>query len=397
MFLINALMLVIAVVVTAPSLLLLVECIASLFHGSRDGNRVSKERHPIPDVVYLVPAHNEGDNLRPTLDDIRKDMRPADRLVVIADNCTDNTAEVAAEYGAEVVVRNDLTRIGKGFALGHGFEYLKRQPPQVIIVLDADCRIEPGFGATLAQEVIRTACPVQAMDLMKAQPNGPQSQAVAEFAWIVKNAARPLGLAALGMPCQLAGTGMAIPWKALQHIDISTGALAEDLKLGIDLAIAGYLPRYVPHAVVTSVFPSTEQALARQRQRWEIGSLGVLVQYALPVFVKAVRQRNLNLLVLALDLSVPPLVMYFAVLTALTLMTGLLYCLGLAIWPFVCTIVGLSAWTASVIISWFAFGREALPLSAFPAILRFIFQKKAIYAVSRLGEKLKWHRTDRTP
>src|SRR5262245_12401856 len=68
-------------------------------------------------IAVLVPAHNEGINLLPTLADIKAQLRAADRLLVVADNCSDDTAVVAAEAGADVVVRNDPNRKGKGFAL----------------------------------------------------------------------------------------------------------------------------------------------------------------------------------------------------------------------------------------------------------------------------------------
>ncbi len=398
MFPVEVIVSVLAAVVATPSALLLVECVAAVWHKRYGSGRTEDFRGiSVPTVAYLVPAHNEGDNLRPTLSDITRDLRPGHRLIVVADNCTDNTAEVAAEFGAEVLNRRDDTRWGKGYALQHGFDYLMARPPQVVIVIDADCRVEPEFGHTIAAAAMTSGRPVQGKDLMKARSGGPAMQSVAEFAWIIKNEVRPLGLAAIGMPCQLAGTGMAIPWEALKQIDLGSGALAEDLKLGTDLALAGFLTMYSPNTVITSTFPSTEQALMRQRQRWEIGSLAVLFRYALPALANAFRQRNLKLMVLALDLTVPPLLVYLAILVVLTLVTGAAMALGFGAAAFACAAFGLFAWTASVFLSWLAFGRQALPPSTWPAIARFVWQKRGIYSLSRIGEKLKWHRTDRTP
>ena len=55
---------------------------------------------------------------------------------------------------------------------------------------------------------------MQILDLMTAPEDSPINYRVAEFAWRVNNWVRPLGLAALGLPCQLMGTGMAFPWDA---------------------------------------------------------------------------------------------------------------------------------------------------------------------------------------
>src|SRR5665213_3675133 len=67
-------------------------------------------------IAVLIPAHNESTGLQPTLDDIKPQLGSTNRLVVVADNCSDDTASVATERGAEVAIRNDLTRIGKGYA-----------------------------------------------------------------------------------------------------------------------------------------------------------------------------------------------------------------------------------------------------------------------------------------
>ncbi|MFX5972557.1 glycosyltransferase, partial [Acinetobacter baumannii] len=75
-------------------------------------------------VAILVPAHNESEGLRPTLIEINSQLGSGDRLVVVADNCTDDTATIAAAAGADVVVRHDLSRIGKGFALDAGVRHL---------------------------------------------------------------------------------------------------------------------------------------------------------------------------------------------------------------------------------------------------------------------------------
>jgi cellulose synthase/poly-beta-1,6-N-acetylglucosamine synthase-like glycosyltransferase len=396
MFVAGVILFVLAAFTAAPSLLLLAECVAAVLNRKRNWT-ASLVDAPGPDTVYLVPAHNEGENLKPTLGDIVREMRPGDRLVVVADNCTDNTAEAAAEFGAEVLHRKDETRWGKGYALAYGIDYLNDRPPQVVVVIDADCRIEPGFGRAIAAEAVSAGRPVQGKDLMRARSDGPAMQSVAEFAWIVKNEVRPLGLAALAMPCQLAGTGMAIPWEALKRIDLGSSALAEDLKLGADLALAGFPPKYLPGLAVTSTFPNTERALLRQRQRWEIGSFTVLLRYALPILASALRRRDLPLVVLALDLSVPPLMSYLAILIAMTLVSGAALALGVGAGAFVCAVAGLFAWTSSVVLSWLAFGQRALPLSRWPGIVRFVVQKKGIYAFSQLGGKLRWHRTDRSP
>src|SRR5262245_4757922 len=106
-----------------PVAVLLVEVIAALKAPRLEPFEV-QELNSEKRVAVIVPAHNESLGLVPTLQDIKSQLRAGDRLIVIADNCTDDTAAVAAEAGAEVVVRDDRERVGKGFAMGRGINHL---------------------------------------------------------------------------------------------------------------------------------------------------------------------------------------------------------------------------------------------------------------------------------
>ena len=208
-----------------------------------------------PRVAVLVPAHNESKGLLGTLNDIQAQLRSADRLLVVADNCTDDTAEVAASAGVEVTKRSDFTKVGKGYALDWGLQHLSTDPPDVIIIIDADCRLTKDTIDQLATVCWSTGRAVQALNIMSAPDRSSINYRVAEFAWRVKNWLRPLGLAALGLPCQLMGTGMAFPWRIIGSADLANGHLVEDMKLGLDLARAGHPPLFWPSAIVTSQFP----------------------------------------------------------------------------------------------------------------------------------------------
>src|SRR5437762_2498433 len=83
-------------------------------------------------------------------------LEPAgDRVLVVADNCTDATAAVAREHGVDVVDRFDETRRGKGFALDFGLRALDEisSAPPIVVMLDADCMLAPGALDALARQV----------------------------------------------------------------------------------------------------------------------------------------------------------------------------------------------------------------------------------------------------
>ena len=186
-------------------------------------------------VAVLIPAHNESAVIKPTIDDVKRQLRPGDRLLIVADNCNDETASIATASGAEVLVREDQTRIGKGYALDWGIKHLAAEPPNIVIVIDADCRVSEGSIEKLSQACAASGHPVQALYLMGAVAGSSVNHQVALFAWRVKNLVRPLGLHKLKLPCQLMGTGMAFPWNVIQSANLSndfidsqfTGALFE--------------------------------------------------------------------------------------------------------------------------------------------------------------------------
>ena len=79
-------------------------------------------------VAVLVPAHNEATLIASTLASIRPQLREGDQLLVVADNCTDQTANLARAAGAHVVERQDQQRRGKGYALDFGVQHLRQSP-----------------------------------------------------------------------------------------------------------------------------------------------------------------------------------------------------------------------------------------------------------------------------
>jgi cellulose synthase/poly-beta-1,6-N-acetylglucosamine synthase-like glycosyltransferase len=257
----------IAVLLAIPVAVFCLEIVAAIALPYKQP-RVRPNYGPRRRVAVLVPAHNESTGLLPTLADIHGQLHPRDRLLVVADNCADDTAAVARGAGAEVVERHDLTKMGKGYALDWGLRHLSSDPTEFVIFIDADCRLADRVIGRLLETCAQANRPVQALYLMRAPDQSRINHQVAEFAWRVKNWVRPLGLAALGLPCQLAGTGMAFPWDVIRGADLANGWIVEDLKLGLDLALAGHAPLFCPSAVITSRFAASVKGAGIQRKRW---------------------------------------------------------------------------------------------------------------------------------
>jgi cellulose synthase/poly-beta-1,6-N-acetylglucosamine synthase-like glycosyltransferase len=239
--------------------------------------------------------------------------------------------------------------------------------------------------------------PVQALYLMTAPVESSISHHVAEFAWRVKNWVRPLGLAALRLPCQLVGTGMAFPWEVIRRADLAQGWIVEDLKLGLDLAEAGYPPLFCPTICVTSQFASSIKGSVTQRQRWEHGHIKTILTFVPRLLWRSIMHGNWQLLALTLDLAVPPLSLLGVLLAAMFMITGLAAFFGLSSVSLAISVVNLLAFLFATFLAWLKYGRQVLPPIALLSVTPYAFGKISFY-LRVLFNKMdaRWIRTDRT-
>jgi cellulose synthase/poly-beta-1,6-N-acetylglucosamine synthase-like glycosyltransferase len=392
--LLSYLLVALALLLAIPVSVFFTEVIASITLPQRDYIGLPSSEHREP-VAILVPAHNESASLLRTIADIRSQMRVFDRLLVVADNCTDDTAAVAQAAGAEVISRNDPERRGKGYALHYGLDHLSAVPPKVVIFVDADCRLAHQAIHQLAMVCAATKRPVQALYLMKT-PDGSPRWRVAEFAWRVKNWVRPLGLGALGLPCQLMGTGMAFPWDVIRSVNLASGEIVEDLKLGVDLALTGNLPLFCPSAVVTSDFPTSAEGIQSQRVRWEHGHIAMIFAATPRLIYTGIARRNVSLLAMAFDLAVPPLSLLAMLVMCMVSLDAFAAWFGMSLAAAtICTAI-LAEFVVGILVCWLKYGRDILPVGVVLSMVPYAVRKLPIYRqlLSRKST-LQWVRTDR--
>ena len=390
--LIDIVLLVVSLGFLVPIGFLFIECGAALWPSKAKANVIDSIR---PRIAVLVPAHNEESGIGATLKKLIPQLAGVDQLVVIADNCTDATAAIARNCGATVVERQDLDRRGKGYALDHGMRFIEADPPDVVVMIDADCIVDPGTIDRIARMAMATKRPVQATYLMEQPQNPSPKDAVSSLAFLVKNLVRTTGLERLGFPCLLGGTGMAFPWSAIREAPLASGNIVEDMQLGLDLAIAGHPPLFCSQARVTGVLPQQHQAAKSQRTRWEHGHLQTLVKQV-PLLVKeSVVQRRFDLLAIALELSVPPLSLLVILWLAAFGCALLAASLGLASTPAILLAAEGLLILVSIVGAWAKFGRADLPLSTLLAVPFYVLWKIPLYVAFLVRPQTKWIRTER--
>ena len=380
------------VAVAIPVAVVFVETVAALWPERR--REYAAAASPAR-VAVLVPAHNEETAIQATLRDIRSQLAIGDRIIVVADNCSDDTAALARQGGAEVLERRDEVRRGKGFALAHGLEHLKAQPPDLVVFVDADTHVAAGSIAALRGRVMESAGPVQAVYLLDIPADAGPTAGISAFAFLVKNLVRPVGGARLGIPCQLLGTGMAMPWGVIDIQRLATGNIVEDMQLGVDLAIRGRPPRLCLEARVTGSLPAGRQAALIQRTRWEHGHLGTLLTQVPRLTWHGLSRLRPSLLGMALDLAVPPLALLCMIWLLVAGASSVLAWRGLS---------GIPAWIAActgasigltVLLAWARHARGVIPGRVLAFAPFYALWKIPLYVAFIFRRQKDWVRTPR--
>ena len=347
-------------------------------------------------TVVLIPAHNEEKIIGSTLDSILSQLRPNDSIIVIADNCVDETASIARAKGADVIERNDLKNQGKGYALDYGLNALREHPPDIVVIMDADVICQKGCIPRLALKALETNRPVQACYLLSKSTENDIKSLISVFAFRFKNMIRPLGLLRLGAPCLLTGTGMAFPWKILKSVPLASNNLVEDMQLGLDLALPGYNPIFCPEARLTSPCAISGGSARTQRTRWEHGHLKTIISQVPRLLLHSIRQFRFDLFLLALEVGVPPLSLLVLSWSACITATSVLAIIGIVSWnPTILLVTAGSLLGFSIFLGWFKFGRDLIRLRTLFSAPFYMLWKLPIYLQFVVKQEKNWVRTDR--
>lgn len=287
-----------------------------------------------PVVTVVVPAHNEQAVLLSTLISLTTQEYPANRfrVLVIADNCSDTTAQIGRECGAGVWERVNLEERGKGYALAWAFERLKAEndPSDFYIVVDADTEAAPNFLRQLV------ACAVSIGDRAAVQARygvlntgDGWRAALMTGAFELVNHIKPLGRERLGLSAGLKGNGMIFGRETMHVARWRGDSITEDLDFGLDLLEEhGIRVAYAPEAIVRAQMPVGEQESRSQRDRWERGRREIVARRSGGLLWRGITGCDFRKTDAALDMLIPPLAELFALIAFWTLACGVNIALG---------------------------------------------------------------------
>jgi 1,2-diacylglycerol 3-beta-glucosyltransferase len=291
-------------------------------------------------ILLLIPAHNEAILLPSTLTNLRQLDYPAElyEVHVVADNCSDNTAELARAGGAFVHERFNDTLKGKGCAL----EWLLKRlwaadtPHDAVVILDADSIVSPNFLRDMDLQLAAGARAVQAYYAVRDPCSSPvvglRCIALAALHYL-----RPLGRMLLGGSAGLKGNGMLFRAELL-HQHEWTAHHTEDIEFHMSLIAAGERVLFAPDAVVWAEMPTTLAGSRTQNERWERGRVEMLRRYVPRLLRDASRalghgewRRAYLNFDAAMEHLIPPFTVLVVVSVLLSAAATLLF--ALSFWP----------------------------------------------------------------
>jgi cellulose synthase/poly-beta-1,6-N-acetylglucosamine synthase-like glycosyltransferase len=299
----EAIVLVLAAPVAAASLYLVLFALLS-------------RRPPAPQSVLprlrfdvVVPAHDEAGGIAATVSSLLAMDYPSAlyRVLVVADNCTDDTHERARDAGAHVLVREDPLRRGKGYALAYAFaRILADERADAVVVVDADTVVSPNLLRAFAARLEAGASAVQA-DYVVRNPDASWRTLLMSVALAAVHTLRSRARERLSLSAGLFGNGMCFTTSLLRAVPHEAFSIVEDLEYGIRLGEAGYRVHFAHEARVCGEMPAGERAGGTQRNRWEAGRRRMARMHAFELLARAVRTRDRVCFDLAMNLLVPPL------------------------------------------------------------------------------------------
>ena len=339
-------------------------------------------------LAVVIPAHNEAALIARCVASVAASIQNAgdNEIVVVADNCTDETAERAGAAGSRVIVRQDAVLKGKGYALRTAFDQLQAEGFGAFLIVDADSLVSPNLVSEARRRLSAGEAAVQCRYRV-ANDGASLRTRLMDVAFLAFNVLRPKGRSAWGISAGILGNGFALRGDTLQKVPYNAASIVEDLEYHLRLVAAGERVDFINAATVFGEIPTGGEAARVQRSRWEGGRLRMAKEWV-PRLAGGVGRGQWRLIEPLLDLLTFPLAYQVLLLALLVVLPG----------PFQAYAVGaLGLIACHVLVASFLGGyplKAVLALAAAPFYVVWkVTTLDAVFLASRRGAR--WVRTGR--
>lgn len=352
--------------------------------------------------AIVIPAHNEEQVLPRSLYSLFGLVYPKKLydLIVVADNCTDQTARIAKKMGAKVLERTHPEKRGKGYALRWAFDQILNWDEDYdgIVVFDSDSLVSGNYLDVMNYYLENGSQVIQSSDLVIPKPGAWSSEAT-RIGFLLYNYVKPMGRKVLGLGIGLRGNGMCFSPEVLRKIPWQAWSLTEDVEYGLILDLNDIPTDFAPEAYVWAQMPLKAENAESQRTRWELGRYPIIKRYVPKLFAAFIKRGALRYLDTLVDLVTPPLVNTLVVVLGLTLLNLAGWALGLIAIQFVWMWIGVALLgVLHLLIGLYAAGADENLVRSLIHIPRYAMWKVGIYAKNWVRHNDEnWVRTTREP
>lgn len=256
-------------------------------------------------LAVIVPAHNEEALIGRCVRSILASRPQFVEVLVVAHNCSDNTALESERAGARVLLLNESSQSGKGCALHHGFSTALAEGFDAVLVIDADSVVSANLVEAARNSFRFGSQAVQCRYEMLAANSNQRGQLMS-LAFMGFNVIRPRGREKLGLSVGIFGNGFGLRREVLEQLPYEARSTTEDLEYHLMLVDAGIRVAFLNSAQVVSEVPASSSGASTQRARWEGGRFRMMKQWSPRLLVRVLNGR-LRLLEPLLDLLGLPL------------------------------------------------------------------------------------------
>lgn len=288
--------------------------------------RHKEEKILTPDKTFavIVCAHNEEQVIGQLVENLHYLHYPDELydIFVVADNCKDNTAEIARAKGALVYERFNDKQRGKGYAMEWIFTKLfsLERKYDAVVVFDADNLVHPNFLAEMNSRLCKGEKVIQGY-LDAKNPNDTWISGTFAISFWLVNHIWHLAKYQLGLSSVLGGTGMCIATDVLYRFGWGATCLTEDMEFTMKVLLKGIRTTWAHDAIVYDEKPLTFWQSWKQRRRWAQGHFDIAGRYIPKLIYEGIRQRNIIILDGVIHLLQP----HFLILSTIFVLLSYLY------------------------------------------------------------------------
>lgn len=266
-------------------------------HGFKKKTESYNYKGPLNRYAIIISAHNEQAVIKNTINSIREMDFPSDKyeVFVIADNCSDKTAQIARESGATVYERTNLKQNGKGQALKWMFSILFKLDKvfDAVLILDADNLVSKDFLIQIDKKMSQGFKVVQGYRDMKNPWESWITLSYSITYWLANRLCQ-LPRQYLGINCTLTGSGYAVSIDVLKKTGWEIETLTEDVEFYFRLCLENVKIGWAHDAVIYDEQPTTLIQSWRQRTRWMQGHFNCSFIYVKPIMKKLLKDKSMQ-------------------------------------------------------------------------------------------------------